>query len=157
MKTTSIMIVGVGGQGTLLASKLLGNVLLGQGYDVKVSEVLWGGEGINKGDIITLGFGSTLITDGLDIEKVFQIGNRFVCFLEDWRNAEIFHHESLFVTTKDHLFYISKDEVVLSVTSVPGADEASGLYLNSFEALVNETLGPPDAELTPVEPELQTE
>ena len=39
MKTTSIMIVGVGGQGTLLASKLLGNVLLQQGYDVKLSEV----------------------------------------------------------------------------------------------------------------------
>ena len=33
------MIVGVGGQGTLLASKLLGYVLLRQGYDVKVSEV----------------------------------------------------------------------------------------------------------------------
>lgn len=39
MGTTSIIIVGVGGQGTLLASKLLGNVLLAQGYDVKVSEV----------------------------------------------------------------------------------------------------------------------
>ncbi len=39
MKTTSIMIVGVGGQGTLLASKLLGKLLLDEGYDVKVSEV----------------------------------------------------------------------------------------------------------------------
>ena len=39
MKTTSIMIVGVGGQGTLLASKLLGNVLLKQGFDAKLSEV----------------------------------------------------------------------------------------------------------------------
>ena len=39
MNTTSIMIVGVGGQGTLLASRLLGNVLLAQGYDVKLSEV----------------------------------------------------------------------------------------------------------------------
>ena len=29
----------VGGQGTLLASKLLGNVLIAQGYDVKLSEV----------------------------------------------------------------------------------------------------------------------
>ena len=37
--TKNIMIVGVGGQGTLLASKLLGRLLLGQGYDVKVSEV----------------------------------------------------------------------------------------------------------------------
>lgn len=39
METKSIMIVGVGGQGSLLASRLIGNVLLSQGYDVKVSEV----------------------------------------------------------------------------------------------------------------------
>ena len=39
METKSIMIVGVGGQGSLLASRLIGNVLLQQGYDVKVSEV----------------------------------------------------------------------------------------------------------------------
>lgn len=37
--TKSIMIVGVGGQGSLLASRLFGNVLLSQGFDVKVSEV----------------------------------------------------------------------------------------------------------------------
>lgn len=39
MQTKNIMIVGVGGQGTLLASKLLGRILLCKGYDVKVSEV----------------------------------------------------------------------------------------------------------------------
>lgn len=39
METKNIMIVGVGGQGTLLASKLLGAVLLKENYDVKVSEV----------------------------------------------------------------------------------------------------------------------
>ena len=39
METKNIMIVGVGGQGTLLASKLLGGLLLGKGFDVKVSEV----------------------------------------------------------------------------------------------------------------------
>ena len=39
MKTTNIMIVGVGGQGSLLASKMLGNLLVSEGYDVKVSEV----------------------------------------------------------------------------------------------------------------------
>ncbi len=37
--TKNIMIVGVGGQGSLLASKLLGHLLLSEGYDVKVSEV----------------------------------------------------------------------------------------------------------------------
>ena len=35
----NIMIVGVGGQGSLLASKLLGHVAMQAGYDVKVSEV----------------------------------------------------------------------------------------------------------------------
>ncbi len=35
----NIMIVGVGGQGSLLASKLLGQVVMASGYDVKVSEV----------------------------------------------------------------------------------------------------------------------
>ena len=39
METKNIMIVGVGGQGSLLASKLLGKLLLTEGYDVKVSEV----------------------------------------------------------------------------------------------------------------------
>lgn len=37
--TKSVMIVGVGGQGSLLASRILGNVLISQGFDVKVSEV----------------------------------------------------------------------------------------------------------------------
>ncbi len=37
--TRNIMIVGVGGQGSLLASKTLGSLLLSQGFDVKVSEV----------------------------------------------------------------------------------------------------------------------
>lgn len=39
MKKSNILIVGVGGQGTLLASVLLGNLALLKGYDVKLSEV----------------------------------------------------------------------------------------------------------------------
>ena len=39
METVNIMIVGVGGQGSLLASKMLGHLLVARGYDVKVSEV----------------------------------------------------------------------------------------------------------------------
>ena len=39
MAVTNVMIVGVGGQGSLLASKLLGRLLVDEGYDVKVSEV----------------------------------------------------------------------------------------------------------------------
>ena len=47
METKNVMIVGVGGQGSLLASKLLGRLLMSRGYDIKVSEVhgmsQWGG------------------------------------------------------------------------------------------------------------------
>ena len=67
MSTKSIMIVGVGGQGSLLASKLLGNLLLAEGYDVKVSEVH--GMSQRGGSVVTyVRFGqkvySPIITEG---------------------------------------------------------------------------------------------
>lgn len=39
MQTKNIMIVGVGGQGTLLTSRILGGITINAGYDVKLSEV----------------------------------------------------------------------------------------------------------------------
>lgn len=39
METKNIMIVGVGGQGTLLTSRILGGMAIESGYDVKISEV----------------------------------------------------------------------------------------------------------------------
>ncbi len=39
MATKNIMIVGVGGQGTLLTSRILGGLAIASGYDVKLSEV----------------------------------------------------------------------------------------------------------------------
>ena len=67
MNTTSVMIVGVGGQGSLLASKLLGRLLVDSGYDVKVSEVH--GMSQRGGSVVTyVRFGekvySPIITEG---------------------------------------------------------------------------------------------
>ncbi len=67
MKTTNIMIVGVGGQGSLLASKLLGRLLVDEGCDVKVSEVH--GMSQRGGSVVTyVRFGekvySPVITEG---------------------------------------------------------------------------------------------
>ena len=39
METKNIMIVGVGGQGTLLTSRILGGIAMQAGYDVNLSEV----------------------------------------------------------------------------------------------------------------------
>ena len=67
MKTTSVMIVGVGGQGSLLASKLMGRLLIDEGYDVKVSEVH--GMSQRGGSVVTyVRFGekvySPIVTEG---------------------------------------------------------------------------------------------
>ena len=77
MKTVSVMIVGVGGQGSLLASKLLGRLLVDEGYDVKVSEVH--GMSQRGGSVVTyVRFGdkvySPIITDGeADMKSLKQV------------------------------------------------------------------------------------
>lgn len=72
MKTTSIMIVGVGGQGTLLASKLLGNVLLRQGFDVKLSEVH--GMSQRGGSVVTyVRFGEKVYSPVVDLGEADYI------------------------------------------------------------------------------------
>ncbi|MBQ1279327.1 MAG: indolepyruvate oxidoreductase subunit beta [Acutalibacteraceae bacterium] len=76
MNTKSVMIVGVGGQGSLLASKLLGRLLLDEGFDVKVSEVH--GMSQRGGSVVTyVRFGervySPIITEGqADIIIAFE-------------------------------------------------------------------------------------
>ncbi len=76
MKTKSVMIVGVGGQGSLLASKLLGRLLVDEGYDVKVSEVH--GMSQRGGSVVTyVRFGdkvySPIVTEGeADIIIAFE-------------------------------------------------------------------------------------
>ena len=39
MKSLNVMVVGVGGQGTLLTSRIIGKTALENGFDVKMSEV----------------------------------------------------------------------------------------------------------------------
>lgn len=66
METKNVMIVGVGGQGSLLASKLIGRVLLKQGYDLKVSEVH--GMSQRGGSVVTyVRFGSKVYSPIVDI------------------------------------------------------------------------------------------
>ena len=66
MKTTSLMIVGVGGQGTLLASKLLGRLLMNEGYDVKVSEVH--GMSQRGGSVVTyVKYGDKVYSPGITV------------------------------------------------------------------------------------------
>ena len=70
--TTSIMIVGVGGQGTLLASRLLGAAFLSQGHDLKVSEVH--GMSQRGGSVVTyVKFGESVAAPIVDIGEADYI------------------------------------------------------------------------------------
>ncbi len=63
--TKNVMIVGVGGQGSLLASKLLGRLLVDEGYDVKVSEVH--GMSQRGGSVVTyVRFGDKVYSPGIE-------------------------------------------------------------------------------------------
>jgi len=68
MTKTNILIVGVGGQGTLLASVLLGDLALDKDYDVKLSEVHGmaqrGGSVVTHVKISEDGVNSPLIEEG---------------------------------------------------------------------------------------------
>ncbi len=64
--TKNIMIVGVGGQGTLLASKVLGKLLVNRGMDVKVSEVH--GMSQRGGSVVTyVRFGEKVYSPIIDV------------------------------------------------------------------------------------------
>lgn len=88
--TTNVFFSGVGGQGTILASNLLGQVLLRAGYDVKKAEVH--GMAQRGGDVTThFRFGarvySPLIRQGeVDILVAFELleGLRYI----DWLRPE---------------------------------------------------------------------
>lgn len=65
METKNILIVGVGGQGTLLASKLMGKYFTEEGYDVKVSEVH--GMSQRGGSVVTyVRFGSKVFSSVIE-------------------------------------------------------------------------------------------
>jgi len=87
MKTNNIMIVGVGGQGSVLASKLLGQLLMNEGFDAKVSEVH--GMSQRGGSVVTyIRYGdkvySPVIDKGqADIIVAFELleAARWLCYL----------------------------------------------------------------------------
>ena len=65
MTPVNIMLVGVGGQGSLLATKILGHLLMTRGHDVKVSEVH--GMSQRGGSVVTyLRFGEKVYSPILD-------------------------------------------------------------------------------------------
>lgn len=93
MQTINIMIVGVGGQGTLLTSRVLGKIALTGGYDVKLSEVH--GMAQRGGSVVTfVRYGESvaepIVEEGqADILIALTAGSTAVCTLPEKGGAII--------------------------------------------------------------------
>ncbi len=131
--TKNILIVGVGGQGTLLASKVMGKVFLEGGYDVKVSEVH--GMSQRGGSVVTyVRYGdevfSTVIDKGeADIILSFEA-------LEAARWLPYLKKDGVVVTNTQQLNPMS---VVMGAATYPediiGKIKATGVKLVAIDAL----------------------
>ena len=133
METKNIMIVGVGGQGTLLASKLLGRVLLTKGYDIKVSEVH--GMSQRGGSVVTfVRYGDKVYSPIIDKgEADFILSFEL---LEAARWAEYLRPEGTIITNTQQ---IDPMPVINGAAQYPAelAEKLRGLGLNvdAFDAL----------------------
>ena len=131
--TKNIMIVGVGGQGSLLASKLLGRLLVDEGYDVKVSEVH--GMSQRGGSVVTyVRFGS----------KVYSpvIENGEADFIVSFEKIEAARYVDKL--KKDGTIIVNTQQidpmpVMIGATTYPDAiiDEmkAKGIHVDDIDAL----------------------
>ena len=131
--TKSVMIVGVGGQGSLLASKLLGTLLVDEGYDVKVSEVH--GMSQRGGSVVTyVRYGekvySPIVTEGeADVIIAFEK-------LEAARYAKFLKKDGLIVVNTQQ---IDPMPVIIGAAEYPDgiieALRASGADIETVDAL----------------------
>lgn len=133
MKTKNIMIVGVGGQGSLLASKLLGRLLLTKGYDIKVSEVH--GMSQRGGSVVTyVRFGDKVYSPIIDKGEADYI----VSFelLEAARWTEYLKSGGKIVTNTQQ---INPMPVIIGSAEYPSdlvaKMEAAGIDVDAFDAL----------------------
>lgn len=133
MQTKNIMIVGVGGQGTLLASKLLGKLLLGKGYDVKVSEVH--GMSQRGGSVVTyVRYGDKVYSPVIDKGEADVI----VSFemLEAARWAEYLKPDGVIITNTQQ---VNPMPVIIGACEYPAELQekikALGIKLDAFDAL----------------------
>ena len=133
MENKKIMIVGVGGQGTLRASRVLGYLFLSRGLDVKVSEVH--GMSQRGGSVVTYiccgeEVYSPIIDRGeADIIISFEL-------LEAARNLEYLKDGGVIITNTQE---ISPMPVITGASAYPEAIvekiAASGARIDAFDAL----------------------
>lgn len=122
----------------------------------RVLQVLEGNADL-KGKDINLGWGSLGIVDPGNIGEIYQKDRVFVAILRPAPTSTDGVNNA-FSLSEYATFYITDTGVVLPVTDfIACFNECEGMYVDTFTTTIKENLISSDAELTPVEPELQTE
>lgn len=134
MKNLNIVIVGVGGQGTLLASKILGNIACSLGRDVKVSEVH--GMSQRGGSVITY----VRMGDKVHSPLIEQKGADYLMAFEELEALRAFPH------LKENGTLIMNSQQILPLPVMLGAAEypqdiAENLENSSAEVISVDALG----------------
>ncbi|MBE6026581.1 MAG: indolepyruvate oxidoreductase subunit beta [Firmicutes bacterium] len=129
----NIMIVGVGGQGSLLASKLLGKIFLENDYDVKVSEVH--GMSQRGGSVLTyVRVGEKVYSPIIDQGEADYVISFEI--LEAARAADFLKPEGKIIS---NLQEINPMPVVAGKAAYPddlaGKMKAQGIDIDAFDAL----------------------
>lgn len=136
METRNIMIVGVGGQGTLLTSRILGGIMLGAGYDVKMSEVH--GMAQRGGSVVTyVRYGDHVA------EPIVEEGQADVLIAFEQLEAKRYAH----FLKKDGVLIVNSQRidpmpVVIGAAEYPEGiiEELSGIYKTISVAAMDEAL-----------------
>ena len=133
METKNIMIVGVGGQGSLLASKLLGRILLTKGYDIKVSEVH--GMSQRGGSVVTyVRYGDKVYSPVIDKGQADYIVSFELLEAARWTEY-LKPNGKIIVNTQQ----INPMPVIIGAAQYPqdlvGKMKESGLDVDAFDAL----------------------
>jgi len=119
--SVNIMIVGVGGQGTLLTSRILGGIAIEKGYDVKLSEVH--GMAQRGGSVVTY------VRYGEQVrEPIVEEGQADVLIAFERLEAARYHH-----FLKKGGVMIVNDVVIEPITVISGATTYPTDILDSLE------------------------
>jgi len=119
--SVNIMIVGVGGQGTLLTSRILGGIAIEKGYDVKLSEVH--GMAQRGGSVVTfVRYGDAVR------EPIVEEGQADVLIAFERLEAARYHH-----FLKKGGVMIVNDVVIEPITVISGATTYPVDVLDSLE------------------------
>ena len=106
---------------------------------IHVISVLWKDDSFSQNENLTLYFGADFYAEECRVFEAFVEGEKYVGYVIDLgENAPLANEPDLYVVSKNGAYYLTDEQVIISICSWPGIDECSGMYLNTFKEIIVE-------------------